>query len=292
MSSFLKNMGFWGRSLALIILTLFMLILSILFGGVFSVVFFGQDSVVHQDVPVLLFLHIFTSVIAFVGTPLLFASICIPQKIPQALCFSSRPKALSMLICMLAMMVSAPLVSYLEEINLSMTLPESMQGIEQWMREREDAARVITEKFTNTSSLGGLAINILALAIVPAVGEELYFRAVVQRNILEHTTPIGKYISAIIAAIIFSAIHLQFFGFLPRMVLGVLLGIMLVITNNIWCSVFAHFVNNAMAVLGAFVMARGAGMEVSQYSCSLWAAIGSMILCAGLLYLLYKIEKK
>ena len=62
-----------------------------------------------------------------------------------------------------------------------MKLPEFMSGLENWMRTMEDAATVLVEKFMKVESIPGLLFNIFMIAIIPALGEELMFRGVIQR---------------------------------------------------------------------------------------------------------------
>jgi membrane protease YdiL (CAAX protease family) len=97
-----------------------------------------------------------------------------------------------------------------------------------------------------------LLLNVLMLAIIPALGEELVFRASLQKILGRWT---GNYHLAIwLSAIIFSGIHFQFYGFFPRMFLGALFGYLLVWSGSIWLPILAHFLNNAMATVGAYVL--------------------------------------
>jgi uncharacterized protein len=144
-------------------------------------------------------------------------------------------------------MISAiPLINLLAHFNAQMSLPDFMAPVEEWMKETEEAARRLTETFLAADTFADLMLNILIIAVIPAIGEELLFRGVIQRLFSEWTR---NYHAGIwISAIIFSALHLQFFGFLPRTMLGVLFGYMLVWSGKMWIPITAHFVNNAMAV--------------------------------------------
>jgi hypothetical protein len=121
-----------------------------------------------------------------------------------------------------------------------------MHGVEEWMQEFESKAGDITSKFLNVSSIGGFAINIIILAFMPAIGEELLFRGLVMKWIGKSLKNI--HINIIITAIIFSAFHLQFYGFLPRFLLGVLLGYTYYWSQSLWASIWLHFTNNAVTV--------------------------------------------
>jgi len=105
-----------------------------------------------------------------------------------------------------------------------------------------------------STAVSDLLINLLVIAIIPAVGEELLFRGVIQKQFTALTHSKGA--AVVLTAILFSALHMQFFGFLPRFALGVLLGYLYVWSGSIWLPVLAHFFNNATAVLLVWVAER------------------------------------
>jgi membrane protease YdiL (CAAX protease family) len=97
-----------------------------------------------------------------------------------------------------------------------------------------------------------LFVNLLLVAFVPAVMEELYFRGALQKTIKDW---FGNAIPAIIlTAIIFSAFHFSFFGFLSRMALGVMLGFIYEYTKTIWLPILLHFINNGVAIIGLYLV--------------------------------------
>jgi uncharacterized protein len=152
-------------------------------------------------------------------------------------------------------MISAiPLINLMAHLNAQMSLPDFLGPVEEWMKETEQAAERLTETFLAADNLTGLMVNILIIAVVPAIGEELLFRGVIQRLFSEWTR--NHHAGIWISAIIFSAMHLQFFGFLPRTMLGVLFGYMLVWSGKMWIPIVAHFVNNAMAVTVYYFIQR------------------------------------
>lgn len=102
--------------------------------------------------------------------------------------------------------------------------------------------------------LGGLLFNLLIIALIPAVGEELTFRGVLQQGLSRRMNP---HVAIILAAAIFSFIHFQFYGFLPRMFLGILLGYMFYVSGSLWTSILMHFVNNGTAVVLYYLNDKG-----------------------------------
>ncbi|MCQ2250499.1 MAG: CPBP family intramembrane metalloprotease [Bacteroidales bacterium] len=286
------NMGFWGRSLTLLFLMVAFTIIFVVIGDILAVLIFGKDDMVHATVPVLQFLQGSISLGLFVLPAAALCFMCGRGTVAERMGISPRPRILSIIICVGIMLVSMPLVSYLEELNLRMVLPESMKAVEDWMRAKEADAAALTQKLIDSPSLSTYAANLLILALMPAVGEELTFRMGLQRTILSETTPIPKYWTAIITAVIFSAIHLQFFGFVPRMVLGFFLGLMLLYTRGAICSVVAHFFNNAFAVTSAMLAARGVKSNIDPYLEHPLVIILSGVATVALFVLLHRYEKK
>jgi len=140
----------------------------------------------------------------------------------------------------------SPLIDLLNTWNQGLHLPESMKGMEQWMISSERAAEVTTNTLLNTDNWGGFMTNILVIAVMAGIGEELMFRGVLQKILINWTRSIHW--GVLCAAIIFSAIHFQFFGFLPRMILGMVLGYLYVWSKSIWVPIAAHTLNNALTV--------------------------------------------
>lgn len=163
----------------------------------------------------------------------------------------------------------APCMSLISEWNTQMKLPEAWSGLEQWMRIKEDEMAVLTESMVMTTAWDRLLLNIVVIAILPAIGEELFFRGSLQHigaQIFKN-----EYVAIWIVSFVFSAIHFQFYGFFPRLLLGVFFGYLVVWTKNIWTAVVAHFVNNMMITVLAFYYAtQGKSyadfMEADSYS--------------------------
>jgi uncharacterized protein len=152
-----------------------------------------------------------------------------------------------------AIMVAAvPLINYMAEINKAMQLPEGLGWLEQRMKEMEANAERITKLFLEVETTTGLLYNLLLIAIIPAVGEELLFRGTLQKLLYQGTA--SKHLAIWVAAILFSALHLQFYGFLPRTLMGALFGYLLVWSGSLWAPIFAHFINNGFAVVVSFLV--------------------------------------
>jgi membrane protease YdiL (CAAX protease family) len=174
------------------------------------------------------------------------------------------------------------------EWNTNVTFPEFAKGFEQWAREKEDAAAEITEFLTAFQSPGEVVIALIVIAVLPAIGEEIVFRGLIQNELFRATKNI--HVSIWIAAILFSAIHFQFFGFVPRLLLGALFGYLYYWSGSLSFSVLAHFVNNGFSVLALYFYQKGT-LEYDVESPES-APVNVVIICAvataGLLYYFYK----
>jgi membrane protease YdiL (CAAX protease family) len=197
-------------------------------------------------------------------------------------------------MAVMLMLVALPAINLLGDLNQQMSLPAFLEPLEQWMKTSEESAKVLTEQFLNVTTFGGLIINILLMALLPAVAEELTFRGVMmslfkarseRREVKGEGIP---HIAIWVTAILFSAIHMQFYGFVPRMLMGALFGYMLAWTGSLWVPILMHFTNNAMAVLLYFVAARE-GWDIEKVDAigtddTLWLGVVSIILTIAGIY--------
>jgi hypothetical protein len=147
-----------------------------------------------------------------------------------------------------------PFINILVEWNQGLKLPDSMSSTQQWMQQSEDEANKMTELFMTTGTVSGLMVNLLMMALIPAIGEELVFRGVLQRLLVRWFR--SAWIGITVASVIFSAIHVQFFGFVPRFVLGFVLGFVFQVSGRLWISIFIHFLNNSLAVITYWLYAN------------------------------------
>ncbi len=168
----------------------------------------------------------------------------------EELKLSSFGKGKNYLYGIIALVALLPIVGVVNEWNQAISLPDILAPLEAWMREAEDAATALQERFLSGTSYWDLIVNIVVMAITPAICEELLFRGVIQ-NQLEKWFK-NAHIAVWVAAIIFSAIHFQFYGFFPRMILGAALGYLLVYGKSLWLPIVAHALNNFMAVVVAW----------------------------------------
>ncbi|MGP8214367.1 MAG: lysostaphin resistance A-like protein [Bacteroidia bacterium] len=197
----------------------------------------------------------------------------------------------------LLMWCAFPLINYMGEMNSHLQLPASMQDIQDWMKAKEDEAGTLTNAFMEHQSFKGLLLNLFMVGLLAAVAEELFFRAALQQLVIKATGNIHA--GVWLTGILFSAIHLEFFGFFPRMMMGVYLGYLFVWSKSVWVPIFAHFVNNATVVILMYLEERNIAPkkfeELGTENSQVGYVIGSTVIVAVLFLLIYKLthrEKK
>ena len=185
--------------------------------------------------------------------------------------------------------VILPLMSVIIAWNAGAHFPAALHDFEVWARASEDRAAGLTKFLTQFNSAGRFWVGVVVIAIVPAVSEELVFRGVIQKNLVRWFSP---HVGVWLGAAIFSAIHFQFFGFVPRFVLGLVLGYLYLWSGNILVSMAAHFTQNALQLLILYLTQRGQfgwGFDPdSTDALPLTLVLPSVLLTAGLLYVLHR----
>lgn len=163
-----------------------------------------------------------------------------------------RPQLLWIGMVVLIMICSMPVMEWVGLLNEKMKLPGLLKPVETWMRDKEDEAMKMTVLLLKVNHLQDFFINLFVIALLPAVAEEFIFRGAIQRSFTRMFN--NPHVAIWVTAIIFSAIHVQFYGFLPRMLLGAAFGYIYLWTGSLWYTMLAHFLNNAYAVCLAWYM--------------------------------------
>lgn len=185
-----------------------------------------------------------------------------------------------------------PLNSVFAEWNANIKLPESMSTLEEIMKNLQEKATEIMEKMVNVDNIGGLIINLIMIAGLAAFGEELLFRSIIQTSLIKICR--NAHIGIILASIIFSFIHFEFYGLLPRLVLGLLLGYMFYYSKNIWIPMAMHFANNGTIVFLYYLNNKGVtNINIDTFGqTNTPILIASIIMMAALFYASIKISNK
>ena len=207
--------------------------------------------------------QLLTTVFTFIVPSILFAA---TEKTKVSRFYNFRkPTAALFLIVFIFMICTIPLMEWIALINQKMTLPGFLKPVEAWMREKEDAAMKMTYLLLRIRNAGDFLVDLGLIALLPGVAEELLFRGALQRSFYRMYK--NPHVAIWISAFIFSAIHVQFFGFFPRMILGAAFGYIYFWTGSLWYTMFAHFLNNAFSVCQAwYLQAHHIPLEQSDNS--------------------------
>lgn len=180
-----------------------------------------------------------------------------------------------------AMLVNGLLIYW----NAQMELPSFLQGMEEWMKAMEGEMMKMTLFLTDFQSTGELLAGLLVIGLLAGLGEELFFRGVLQPKLHRYT---GSYHWGIwLTAAIFSAIHMQFYGFLPRLFLGAVFGYLYVYSGSLVYPILAHILNNSITLLLVYGANQGwvefdiESTDSVSYPASL---LGLLVLSGGILY--------
>jgi membrane protease YdiL (CAAX protease family) len=163
-----------------------------------------------------------------------------------------------------------------------------MSGFEEWAKSKEASAEELTKLLIDIRTPADFLLTFLIVAVIAGIGEELLFRGVIQNKLFALFKNI--HVAIWFSAILFSAIHLQFYGFIPRMMLGVIFGYLYYWSNNIWVPIIAHFTNNGFTVLGMYLF----NMKMVNYNLEdttkapIGMAISSLIITSGLMFSFWK----
>lgn len=191
------------------------------------------------------------------------------------------------LFTLLAVVSIGPLIYAIYNFTANLPFPESWAAWQESIRAGEEQAELTIGLLLQRADLVAVLLNLLILVLIPAVGEELIFRGLLQRMLLSAS---GKpHLAIWISAALFSAIHFQWFGFVPRMLLGAFFGYLVFWTGSLLPAIFGHLINNGLAVLGEYAMQQGwVDWDVDNLMTLPWyVLLLSSLFCALVIYKLY-----
>jgi len=202
----------------------------------------GLDLTDPRMVNVMKLIQAISSVLLFIVPPFLFARFTFTGNYGYFLGFRNAEKANMYILAILGMLMAMPFVIWLGHINEMIPLPEYLTRME------EDTVKQLTA-ILKVKNVWDIVLNVFIIALLPAVGEELFFRGALQRVVIQLTR--NPWVGIVLTAVLFSALHFQFSGFLPRLFLGIVLGAFYWFSGSIYTSMIAHFANNAVQVIAA-----------------------------------------
>ena len=226
-----------------------LIIIGLILGTVVGLAYVFITKSNPQDLNSLRFMQISSQLFTFVFPPIAYAFL-VKEKPVNTLGLKNA-KILWLLIGTAMIFAIMPLNSILAEWNAGLKLPESLSALEQMMKQMQESASAMIEKFVSVDTIGGLMLNLFMIAGLAALGEELLFRSIIQTSLIKICK--NAHVGILIASAIFSFIHLEFYGFVPRLILGMLLGYMFYFSGSIWVPMLMHFLNNGTVVLIYFL---------------------------------------
>jgi membrane protease YdiL (CAAX protease family) len=279
--------GIFSNSSTLIKIIQFIMVvfLMLIISSAIVMVFFANDISSIENIKMI---QLIQSVGILLLPPLIMAYLW-SNKPAAYLHLDVFPDGRKILLVTVIMIVAVPFINLLSWLNQQMELPSFLSAIEAKMRASEDQINELTERILQVKGIGALLFNVLLVAIIPALSEEFFFRGAV----LKLLSGKNKYVLSIwITAIIFSAIHMQFYGFVPRMLFGVFFGYLVLWSGSLWLPVIAHFVNNVVSVLFYYFIFNGVslpGFDTIGSGDTLWLGIVSgLFTVAGIVWFYQK----
>lgn len=237
-------------------------------------VFPGMETVANLKLTLAL-----QNVLAFMLPAFLMALVV--GKPVRFLQLNKKPSAFAVVGVVVLYCVMTPAMNMIVHLNESVKLPESMAALEQWLKASEEAALAVTNQVVDVSSIPAMLLSILYIGVLTGLGEEMFFRGALQ-NVL-HKGIARQHFAVWTAAVIFSLLHFQFYGFVPRVLLGAFFGYAFLWSGSLWVPVIGHALNNSAVVVSTYLVKNGivdtdlsaVGAEMNTIP---WLAILSLVL--------------
>ena len=196
-------------------------------------------------------------------------------------------------IAVLVLLCSIPIMNVIVEWNKSIHLPESLSQLETVFRNMEESAQAVVDSLMSGASVGSLIVSILIVGVLAGLSEELFFRGGMQRIFM--CTKMNPHAAIWSVALIFSVFHFQFFGFVPRLLLGAYFGYLLWWSKSVWLPIIVHVINNSLVVYFTWSnVNKPGGLNPDTIGTDLTVTSDILLLCistpltVGLLILLFK----
>ncbi len=206
----------------------------------------GQMSDNHADKWLAFYVQGLAASVGFGVAPFLFAKYLSPLQEPTVF-GKNGVKLMPWLLTLTIMAFVLPFVSYLEEWNKAYVFPESLKSVEIWFRQKEDEIAVLTKWLTQFESFTDFILAFLVVGVVAGVTEEYLFRGVIQPRLIALFG--NAHVGIWLTGFVFGAIHIQFYGLFPRMMLGVVLGYLAFYSGKLQYAMVGHILNNGIVVI-------------------------------------------
>lgn len=233
------------------------------------------------------------NVLIFMVPVVILALICNSSEkrpVAQTLWMTKAPSFKSIALVVLVYIVALPAMNWLVAWNEGLHLPQALSGLEKILHDMEDSAQALTQDLMMTRTWEGVIVRFLLVGVLTGIGEEMFFRAGMLGSM--HFSRVQCHVAVWTVAFIFSAIHLQFFGFFPRLLLGAWFGYVMLWSGEVWTPIIAHSLNNGIVVVFTFLANNKFisenvidSMGVPEKGQLPWLAIGSVLATAIVIWL-------
>lgn len=273
--------------IALLSLGIFSILSIVLASAVYHLPILSNPGILKEStnpnvLPALKMMQVMQALGLFIVPAIVFARLD-SNNISAYLSLNKKPFLYSILCSVLIILCAQPLINWMAEVNGLMPAPE-------WMHKAEQDAAEVTKLFLKMDGISDLLINLFMIALIPALGEELLFRGLFQP--LFHKMTKNPHLGIWLSAILFSALHMQFLGFFPRMFMGAAFGYLLLWSNTLWLPVIGHLINNGAAVLLAYLIQKsGLPPEVETVGAGEGATLYVVVSAAMVGVLMFVIRK-
>ena len=233
------------------------------------------------------------NVLIFMAPVVILALICYSSEkrpVAQTLWMTKAPTFKSIALVVLVYIVALPAMNWLVAWNEGLHLPQALNCLEKMLHDMEDTAQALTRDLLLTKSWGGMIVRFLLVGVLTGIGEEMFFRAGLLGSM--HFSRVQRHVAVWTVASIFSAVHLQFFGFFPRLLLGAWFGYVMLWSGEVWTPIIGHSLNNGLVVVFTFLANNKFINEnvidtlgVPDKGQKPWLAIGSVLVTALVIWL-------
>lgn len=225
-----------------------------------------------------------SSTISFIIPALLFGYYSSPKSLPY-IGIQKNASAILVVVSILLLFAIQPFISWLGQINARITFG----ALQKTLLEMEAMYNRALQVFLKMNNFGDLLINLFIMALLPAIGEELFFRGALQKALLRLSHK--PWLAIVSSSLVFALLHGTFFKLLPIFALGLILGVIYHVTRNLWYTILIHFLNNAFAVLSIYYGNRSQVLKKlsdDSFSVPFYAALISLAVGIGIIYFIKK----
>lgn len=256
----LQQKSYWIQLLVLALLMIGGLLIFTSLGELIILLIYHTPNMLEASDPVtaIRISQILTTIGAFLVPALLFAYCQDRMWFNYNAANRKPPYAMTNIVLILSITL-LPIVGVLSAFNQNIMPQEG--SVAEFMRNMEEAANHILELVTSQHSTWDLISNLLIFAVLAGVCEEFFFQGALQPLMMKWTK--NPHFGILITALIFSALHFQFYGFIPRFVLGVYLGYLFFWSRSLWLPILAHVLHNALSILIDYTL-QGRGINTND----------------------------